>query len=196
MFKRSAVIALLTAAAWFVTTGALAGSNAPGVGKGFYLNGSAGGNFGGKVNKLISGINDIKYSDFVYNMGGGYQFNDYFGLEGGCLRFPDVKVAGSLAKDNSLINVAGKGIIPLNDGFNIFGKLGAARVGSQFAAGVLSDTSDNVSSFHGKILPYLGAGFGYSLTQHVDFSTQVAGTPKSDDLPPMYAVTGDIAYRF
>ena len=136
---------------------------------------------------------------FIYTTGGSYRLTNYFGLEGGYTRFPDVKPTGTqVTKDNNMIAIAAKGMLPFQSGFNFFGKLGVVRVGSEFAAGVLNGSMDetSIATVRNRILPYMGGGVGYTVAPKVDFTAQLSGTPSSGDVPSMYALMGGLSYQF
>lgn len=196
MFKKSTSLAFLGIFGLFYSAASLADSsisNLASTGQ-FYVDGGMG---YGKTDTAGISLPKLDENGLVYTFGGGYQFNNYLGLEAGYTRFPDVKASKNLiAKDNKLIDIAAKGILPLSNKFNVFGKLGVARVGSDFAQGVFTNDGRSISGSQSKILPYLGAGLGYSLTQNVDFSVQLAGSPRSGVMPAMYGLTAGITYKF
>lgn len=201
MFKKTTFMALVGTSALFLSTAGIAGTYnsrdigpAPvNTGSGYFISGNIG---YGKVKETISNANTDN-SGFVYNFNGGYRFNKNFGLELGYTSLPNVKANGrSVAKENSIIDIAAIGRIPFANGFNVFGKAGLARVHTNYVD-TLTDTDGKI--YNGdkvKIAPYLGIGAGYAVTQNVELDVQVAGTPKQDTVPAMYAVTGGVAYIF
>src|SRR3990167_109154 len=78
----------------------------------------------------------ITNTGFAWNGNVGYQFNSYFALESGYTQFADVNAnspiaGGTLAvmnKDNYGIDLLAKGILPINQKFNVFAKAGMMRL--------------------------------------------------------------------
>ena len=191
MGKKSLIIMLFAVSAVTFSTAIIADGASS---KGFYVNGGLG---YGKVNAEVENKASDNSSGFVYSAGGGYQFDKYVALEGGYTHYPDVKVAGdTIAKRNSQIYAAVKGILPLKGGFNVFAKAGAARVSTTYVPGIEDASGNDLSGSHSKILPYGGVGFGYLVSHNVDFNIQFAGTPKSHNTPAMYAVMAGVSYKF
>lgn len=214
MFKKMTIAALLGSSALLLgisgtanaetTDGSTVGTtdNA-----GFYLDANLG---YGKVNEKATQVKTDN-KGLMYNFDGGYQFNKNLGLEAGYTHFNDVKVGNvRFAKNNYSVDVAVKGILPLGDHFNLFAKAGIARVSTealttQSLMGLRNTTgisninlpnNKTAGGVHNKILPYLGAGVGYSFNQHVSLDVQFAGTPKSGPVPAMYGVTAGVSYLF
>lgn len=201
MFKKTTFLALVGTSALFITTAGMAntyntkniGPAPVDTGAGYFISGNIG---YGKVKETITNANTDN-KGFVYNFNGGYRFNKNFGLELGYTSLPDVKANGtSVAKDNSIIDIAAVGRIPFANRFNVFGKAGLARVHTNYAATLVDEGGKTHSGDESEIAPYFGVGAGYSLTQNVELDVQLAGTPKRDAVPTMYAVTGGVTYVF
>jgi len=88
------------------------------------------------------------------NVNGGYQFNRYFALEGGYTYY---------GHSVNMVDVAAKGIIPITNRFNIFGKIGP---GYLFTTG---SNSGSTAALFG------GIGAAYALTPSLDINIQGAG---------------------
>jgi len=160
---------------------------------GFYV-GAAGG-YGQVGEKITNATTDN--DGFVYLFNAGYQFDKYIGLEAGYTGFPNIKANGvSVIKNNNIVDIAAKATIPFESGFKVFGKVGVARVTSRNLEGLLNSSGEDVSGTHTKILPYLGVGIGLPVSQNVDLELQVAGTPKSNLIPAMYAATIGLTFHF
>jgi opacity protein-like surface antigen len=71
---------------------------------------------------------NTSWSSPVYNVNGGYKFNNYIGVEGGISYSPQYKYSWgpgyAYNTDYWLFDGAVKGILPLTDIFSLYGKLG------------------------------------------------------------------------
>lgn len=88
----------------------------------------------------------------------GYKFNDYFGIEGqytGIGKVTD-NVNGSVKAD--ALSLTAVGFVPLNDGFNLYGKLGVASTKSK-VSGDLQTYNDAT---------HTGATYGLGAEYHFD----------------------------
>lgn len=121
---------------------------------------------------------------------GGYQISQNLAVELGYTRFHnmtasvsesftdiDTSTTGKVSTDMTLktqaVDLVAKGIIPFQNGFNIYGKLGAAYLRATGDANV-TYTETGAAPIKGKvdasansIYPTFGAGVGYDLTQNV-----------------------------
>lgn len=109
-------------------------------------------------------------SGFGANIGVGYKFMPYFGVEAGYSRFPNTNIKNAdgikMAYDKHYTyQIAGKGIVPIGtSGVELFGKLGWSRIKAQIvikdadAATAANFNSTNPSSGG----PYFGAGAQYA----------------------------------
>lgn len=115
----------------------------------------------------------------------GYNFNEYFGIEGGLAKYADSKYTGNLANTlktsatyqyNSL-DLVGKGYLPLGaTNFNLYGLAGIAYVNSKLDYSV-SIAGQNIGEATGhettkKIRPIYGLGASYDIPQ-TNFTTNV-----------------------
>lgn len=195
MFKKTTVMAILGTSALLICSAGIAGtvnsSYTDGTGaapsnslSGVYLGTDIG---YGKVKQKVSGPGKTKNAGFAYDLTAGYLFNKNVGVEAGYTRFRSVRANGAItSKNNNVVDLAAKGIIPFDNGMNAFGKLGVARVSTHPVGGLQ----------HKKVLPYLAVGTGYAVTRNVDLDVQLAGTPKSGKVPAMYAATTGLVYTF
>jgi OOP family OmpA-OmpF porin len=94
------------------------------------------------------------------NINGGYLFNRYVGAELGYTYY-----GGNV--DLSMGNIAVKGVLPLNDQFNLFAKVGSGYIGSN--KGDNGNSSDHWAGVY-------GAGVGYALTPSLDLNVQYQGS--------------------
>lgn len=118
------------------------------------------GNFG-----AFSAPSTYYSTSFGFNANVGYQFNPYFGLEGGFTYSP-LSVANSTFSNNVNANyysvdVAAKGLLPLSREFSLYGKAGLSEnwYSTTISAGGLSasGTGDSAGAIFG-----LGAQFNIS----------------------------------
>lgn len=157
----------------------------------------------GKVNESvnINGQKDPKQkaAGFSYGLNGGYMFNQYFGLEMGATKFSSVKFNhGIKSTDNFNVYAAAKGVYPVGQSFNVFGKLGLAYVHTKFEApSYVTNADNNFAGSKKAIRPFVAAGVGYSVTQNIGVDFQVAGTTKAgENIPAMYNATVGVSYKF
>lgn len=110
---------------------------------------------------------------------GGYQFNQYFATELGYTQFSHadyktVHFLGNTLKGHiaeNAVDLVGKGILPLQDGFSLYGKAGAAYLtGEQVLTArgpdVLNGYAKHDVTEH-RILPTFGVGVSYDITPNV-----------------------------
>lgn len=186
----------------FIILAMLASINAHAALKGSYVGGQLG--FGKTHQDLlttssspdfITSGSSGKNTGIAGRMYGGFLFNRYFGLEGGYTKFSETKTRSYTTQLNTMtggilttqasgkvktfaVDVVGKGIIPFNNGFNLYGKMGVAYlrgVGNTYYSmqepGFI-DSSIRVNNGATRIFPTYGVGAGYELTHHV--STDVS----------------------
>ena len=159
--------------------------------KGVYIDGNAG--YG-----LLPGFSPHR-GGFAYNGDIGYQLNNYFGLELGYNHFANVPYPYA-SKGNYSGDLALKGILPLAERWNLFGKLGLAYVHSQQKFSNFSHINNNLTTnfTYGSVsgpAPYLAAGVSYKLSQQFDINAQIHGTPGTH-VPEMYAALIGLSYHF
>lgn len=123
---------------------------------GFYAGISVG---NGKPN-ITSKTSLSKNSSFIYGGIVGYQFNKNFATEGQYTGVGQVTdTAGNTAKGDAL-SVSAVGILPLNESFNLYGKLGVASTKTTTSAGYSALGTNRTA------LTY-GVGVQYSATTNV-----------------------------
>ena len=150
-----------------------------------------------------SGVSNKKVIDDdgasgMLELGVGKRLNDNFAVEGSYLRHGDsnrVKGAGSL--DYDVFRVAALGIIPVNDKFEVYGKVSANHIRSQFKSesAALSSSKENT----------LGVGVGIGAAYHLNKNVQARveyetfGNIKHQnitDTAPTGAIKVGLGYRF
>jgi len=120
----------------------------------------------------VTGINSsFDQYDTAYKVQVGYQFTEYFALEGGYVDLGKSKYSGSFSGGNghgdikaSGANIVAVGILPLNESFSVFGKLGLinAKVDSTVSvSGPGGSASASTSSTKGR------ANWGFGATCHL-----------------------------
>jgi OmpA-OmpF porin, OOP family len=127
-----------------------------------------------------SGATGLSSSDsggsYQWRLQGGYRFNPYLALEVGYIDFgkADYQAAysggsaqGSLKAGG--VDMAALLLLPLNDSFSIFGKLGVvdATVKANLQAGAPAASATGDTSVN-SVRPLLGLGATYKLTDNVD----------------------------
>lgn len=135
----------------------------------------------------------------------GYQFNQNFGLELGYLQtrsgkaeFPQSDPPFSVSLKQNVIDLAGKGILPLANNFNVYGKLGVAYVTTKISA---SSTSENAGHTQHKWAPEAAVGVGYDITPNVTVDTswthiQSVGNSQEKSLGNIDFIAVGVGYNF
>ncbi len=206
-------VALAGASALVVSTAGLAGgpttaANAPvDHSAGFYVNGNAG---YGHVDTPNIVDKDLKFSrnSFAWSGNVGYQFNPYIAVEAGYMALPYTKAKSksfdtvNLATNSTVkgktdaITVAAKGIYPINQQVDLFGKAGLAYLSRTAVVNVNGNvTSTKIKGNH--ITPLFGLGVDYNLTQNWAVNVQGVTTLKSGDgFPATYTALAGLTYKF
>lgn len=145
---------------------------------------------------------------------GGYQFTQYVAAELGYtkfsrtrLNFTDVTSINTYSSKNSVqtyaLDLVAKGTLPLQNGFNVFGKLGLAFLNEYVGDTVLFSnngptTQENAYVSHEFVLPTFGLGAGYDFTKNLSTDVtwmriQSVNTPNIDSTD---TVTLGLSYHF
>lgn len=122
---------------------------------------------------------DIYHGGFGANVNAGYQFNRYFAIETGYSYYNPQSNDFRL----HLLDLAIKGILPVTDRFNLFGKIGG-DVG--FAL------NDDETGPIGGIL--VGVGGSYAITPQVDLNAQLVGM--TIGVASVGLLSGGLTYHF
>lgn len=101
--------------------------------------------------------------DTAYSVFGGYQFNRYFGLEGGYADFGKLEPRGTgTPLEASSVYLTAVGTVPVTDHFSIYGKAGVQRWDLDRAIpSIVGNTDDNGTD------PTYGVGVQYRFTDNV-----------------------------
>jgi OOP family OmpA-OmpF porin len=118
----------------------------------------------------------------------GYQFNPNFALEAGYLRLAKAKLDGlgegefpvTLKLQQNLVDLVAKGIVPIGDKFNLYGKAGLAYINTDIQAGTKDDNGNTSVSFdlnkslnvnRHELAPEVALGVSYDITPNVSIDT-------------------------
>lgn len=146
---------------------------------GFFVSGNLG---YGKVDIKNSTIPARDLRGFTWNMNGGYQFCRYVAAEMGYTKFHD-----AANTETSGWNLIAKGIYPLRDQFDIFGKAGLMRLSFKDTTGASRD----------KVVPQFGLGGSYNINANIALSVQGLTTLAGENnLPATYGAYAGASYRF
>lgn len=160
-------------------------------------------------NGAIGLSSDDSGSGYHWRLQGGYRFNPNFALEGGYIDFGKADYTASYSggsAEGSLkaggVDLAALLLLPLNDGFTVFGKLGAvaAKVDSSLTAGAPATLASGSESVH-VYEPLVGVGALYKASDKIDLRADydyVAGLGKSSKTGKLDAnmFSLGIAYNF
>lgn len=128
------------------------------------------GNLGyGKVNYNANtnpplGSTPTNLNGFAWNINIGYQFNPYFALESGYTSFPDITLNPGEVQTSGL-DFLGKGILPINEQFNVFAKAGAMNSFTKASAG-------GITLNRSRVVPEFGIGASYNVNSNVALTLQ------------------------
>jgi len=183
MIKKIMTIGVLGAS----TLGMMAANASP---NGVYVTGQLGYANTHMKNKIVlSGAEGSGFSIPNNTSGGrlalGYQFNPYLAVEMGYMRLLKQKgtlklaptsawAAGSETLAQNAFDVAAKGIIPISDKLNIYGKIGVAYLTSTITSD-FNSIQNNQNDYFGiakhKFAPEAAVGVSYNITHNVALDT-------------------------
>ncbi len=147
---------------------------------------------------------------------GGYKLMQNFAIEAGFTKFhnateeskifsPLYSLSENVTIKTYAIDLVGKGIIPFDNGFNVYGKLGVAYLNSTFEGSgtelvdfhlpITFHLNDEASKFY----PTFGLGAGYELTQNLSADVSWNRIQKVGDdekIPSTDFVGVGLAYNF
>jgi len=181
----------------------MSAANAADAGTAYVGAGVVGSHYDIKVPGAISGDdnNGDKATGKVF---AGYNIDKTWAVEGGYTDFGSkgydytngaTGAAGSIHTDAHSLYVAGKGTLPINEQFNVFGKLGAARNHNSV------DATGDAAGLNGsgsKTALYASVGGEYLLNKNVSFSLEYENYGKNDiDVGRKTgAITAGVRYNF
>src|SRR5471030_597336 len=166
----------------------ISAANAADAGTAYIGAGVVGSHYDIKVPGAVSG-DDI---DKTWAVEGGYTD---FGSKGYDYTNGATGAAGSIHTDAHSLYLAGKGTLPINDQFNVFGKLGAARNHNSV------DATGDAAGLNGsgsKTALYASVGGEYLLNKNVSLSLEYENYGKNDiDVGRKTgAITAGVRYNF
>ncbi|MBP7580610.1 MAG: porin family protein [Vogesella sp.] len=134
----------------------------------------------------------------MFEVGVGQRVNDNFAVEGSYLNHGDgteLKGAGKL--DYDAFRVAALGIIPVNDQFEVYGKVSANHIRSKFTSSTAALQGSKDSTFG----VGLGLGANYKLNKQVSLRAEYDGIgnikhKEITDTAPVGALKVGMTYRF
>ena len=202
---KKVVVSFVSAAALAtITVGMAAGTNSMAASDQFSSN-PAGiyvdGNLGyGKFNAKNSGMPAKDLRGFAWSGDLGYQVNQYAAVEVGYTRFHDMN-GTSYGKPGKAtlygIDLMAKGIMPINEQFNVFAKAGAMNLYLK------ASPSGMPSVKRTRVVPAFGLGTAYNVTQNVALTLQGVTTlamkgpnTGSYTMPATYAAYAGMSYKF
>lgn len=174
MFKKLLITSVLTASACAVM-------NANALPVGLYVSGQAGYADTHMKSRLPSAMGIALANDgLAGRLAIGYKVTPNFGLELGYLQLSEGKsnYAKGIALYNKqhAIDVVAKGILPITNNVNIYGKLGVAYLTTQLEAKA-SNVAVDLNSVEGiakhKWAPEVAVGMGYDITPNVTVDTSL-----------------------
>lgn len=131
----------------------------------------------GRTNQKVSvsgdeGSGSVKDNATGYKLYGGYEFNQYFGVQGayvdlgkGKIAYADADVQGNFSSKVRSLYIAATASLPINDQFAVFAKLGVSRNRVKIedaytdagVAGYISESETRTTSLIG-----IGAAYNFS----------------------------------
>src|SRR3990167_1057399 len=141
------------------------------------------------------GIPSTRLHGAAWNANLAYQFNPYFALESGFTSFHDI-VLNSCQIQTSGVDLLGKGILPINEQYNVFMKVGVMN-------SFTKTTSAGITINRSRTVPEFGIGASYNVNERVALTLQGITTlaisgPNAGTftMPATYAAYLGASYRF
>ena len=163
---------------------------------GFYIDANLGWSKASLLSEITDGSTNLKDSGFAWGLGGGYKFMPNLAVDFDYLRFVMLKDNSGDSLNNNAFILSAKGILPLGDGFSLYGKLGPA----------LLDRTANGYDLSNTYTLYAGIGAEYNFTSNMYVGVlgsyfmkrgDIVTTNNFDDYSPAYwAVTANFGYMF
>ena len=152
----------------------------------FYVGGAIG---QARINERVDGVR-VKDDSTSWRIYGGYDFNEYIGIEGGYLdigEISDTVQAVRIRAEADGWTVAAVGNLPLSERWSVHAKAGYYFWdGRASAAGVVSNDSGSD--------PFVGLGVAYNLSDNAEINLGV-DYYNVDDLEPLIGAIG-FSFRF
>ncbi len=164
------------------------------VNQGFFVTANIGGgtsNFSGDYS--LSGYPNVTTGNFAWNVGGGYQFNQYIAGEVDYMWLPTIDFPGGAYLRSSLVDFVAKLMYPVNQQIDVFAKAG---VGAAF--GSVSGNGISISTPNTVAVGVFGGGLDYFFTQNIGADAQFLYTTGNNTNSTPHSYTGlvGLTYRF
>lgn len=173
---------------------------------GFYVNGNVGygmQDISKNAPDLAPAGSKVNRGSFVWSANAGYQFNQYIAAEAGYMSLPESKVkadnGNTLGKaELSAITLVAKGIYPINEQFDVFGKAGVAFMMSKVVQdSVLTGVAGTTTTKTNRATPMFGLGVDYNVNENVVVTAQAITTLKNGvNVPATYTGLVGVGYKF
>ena len=162
-------------------------------------------------NQGVTSSSSVDKNDTTYSIGAGYQFNRNFALEGGYIDLGKFNVQSAIsapAADSAHgqykvdgWNLVGVGIIPLQNGFSVYGKAGLIFANTKLNAasdtGTVPVSGGSKSSTSGTYGIGAGYDFGNNLIGKLEWNRYPGlGNSDSSGKVDLNAYTAGVSYRF
>lgn len=164
--------------------------------EGVYL----GANLGRAEQKVYAAPASLKESSTAYKVYGGYQADQYYGIEAGYADLGKVDISGggaSVAAEPKVVYLALTGSVALDSQFTVFGKLGAGRSNAKISARQ-GARYDSVSDH--QTTGVFGAGLAYAFSPKLSFVLEYEnfGKVAKDDYSNLKVdmVSAGVRYKF
>jgi hypothetical protein len=151
---------------------------------------------------VLAGYGMVDYTgDVVYKNHGidggvnaGYMATPNFGAEVGFIQYSEVKLSDNQPAITQNYNMYAAGVakLDLTSEFNVFAKLGLARVHSKVNSTDLTIPQGGVA----KYTLFAGAGVGYFVMPNIQLSFEGDMTTKSSNIPGMLSSNIGLTYVF
>jgi OmpA-OmpF porin, OOP family len=212
MLKKVVTAVALVSAFGMVSSSAMAAKS---LDSGFYVDGNLGWGTSSMLSNFESaglscaGLSCSK-SGFAWGLGAGYQFMPNLAVDFDYLRTPALKVSANAFGYTEAVTLyansfvlSAKGILPVGDGFSVYGKIGPAI--QNFNASDNHGNSD--SSSNSVVTLYLGLGAQYNITSNFYVgalgsyfmkrgSVDINSGPSDNYSPQIWDITANIGYMF
>jgi hypothetical protein len=166
--------------------------------------------FGLGVSSLgdVEDTTSFQYSGFSGRVFAGYNFNEYFGIEGA---FAPLHTQSYVLNDYSwfmfdyklsALSLVGKLYLPINDRFRLSLSLGGAEMFTNFDATTMFNTSSHYLDSSNTLTGAIGVGAGFDLTEHLKTNLDLIlyGQKDGDEshfaVPESTLFTIGLAYQF
>ena len=162
-------------------------------------------------NQGVTSSSSVDDHDTAYGIGAGYQFNRNFALEGGYVDLGKFNVNSTISAPAADTahgqykvdgwNLVGVGIIPLQNGFSVYGKAGLifadVKLNAASDTGAVPVSGGSKSSTNGTYGLGTSYDFGNNLIGKLEWNRyQGLGEPNGSGKVDLNAYTAGVSYRF